>query len=66
MSDTPADAATSSGEEEDSPASHRRRGDAHPPCATTNLGWQVVKVVMPLATGALLFLLFTLYLSLRA
>ena len=65
MSDTREDAATSSGEE-DPPASHRRRGEAHPPRATTNIVWQVVRIVMPLGTGAVLFLLFTLYLSLRA
>ena len=65
MSDARADAATTSGED-DPPASPRRREEAHPPRATTNLGWHLVRVVMPLATGALLFLLFTLYLSLRA
>ena len=65
MSDTRGGTATSSGEEEDPTDSRRRRREVDPPRATTDLGWLVVKMVMPLATGAFLFLLLTLYLSLR-
>ena len=64
MSDTREDPAAHPGEGD--PAASRRRGDRHPPRATTDLGWRVVKIVLPLATGAFLFLLLTVYMSLRA
>jgi hypothetical protein len=64
ITDTREDAAPSSGEDP-AESRRRRREKPHPPRVTTNLGWRVVRIVVPQAIGAFVFLLLTLYLSLR-
>ena len=65
MSDTREDIATNSGE--DGTDSRRRRlGATYPSRSRAAVGWWVVKTVTPVATGAFLFLLLTVYVSMRA
>ena len=65
MSDTREDIATGSGEDT-TDRRRRRRVATYPSRSGTVVGWWVVKTVTPVANGAFLFLLLTLYLSLRA